>query len=174
MSPLRWSLGALLVSLLGVAPPTAYAQESEPLTIVVNRSEPLAIVVNRSNPLTEMSLADLRRVFRGQRSRWSNGRRVTLVMRDPGAAERNAILQSLYGVAEVEYRRTYLQAVFSGESSDAPKTLATSNGVLRFVYNVPGAIGYVRAREVDPSVKMLRIDGRLPGEPGYRLEVSAQ
>ena len=174
MSPLRWSLGALLVSLLGVAPRTAYAQESEPLTIVVNRSEPLAIVVNRSNPLTDMSLADLRRVFRGQRSRWSNGRRVTLVMRDPGAVERNAILQSLYGIAEVEYRRTYLQAVFSGESSDAPKTLSTTYGVLRFVYNVPGAIGYVRARDADTSVKMLRIDGRLPGEPGYRLEVSAR
>jgi len=164
MSPLRWSLGALLVSLLGVAPRTAHAQESEPL----------AIVVNRNNPLTEMSLADLRRVYRGQRSRWSNGRRVTLVMRDTGTVERDAILQSLYGVAEVEYRRTYLQAIFAGQASDAPKTLATTNGVLRFVFNVPGAIGYVRAREVDPSVKILRIDGRLPGEPGYRLEVSAQ
>jgi len=98
MSPLRWSLGALLVSLLGVAPRTAHAQESEPL----------AIVVNRNNPITEMSLADLRRVYRGQRSRWSNGRRVTLVMRDTGTVERDAILQSLYGVAEVEYRRTYL------------------------------------------------------------------
>ena len=164
MPRLRWLLGALAVALLGTAPRTAQAQESEPL----------AIVVNRSNPLTEISLADLRRVYRGQRSRWSNGRRVTLVMRDTGAVERDAILRSLYGVAEVEYRRTYLQAIFSGEASDAPKTLASSRGVLRFVYNVPGAIGYVRARDVDPSVKMLRIDGRLPGEPGYRLEVSAR
>ena len=164
MPLLRWLLGALVVSLLGVAPRTAHAQENEPL----------AIVVNRSNPLSEISLADLRRVFRGQRSRWSNGRRVTLVMRDPGAPERDAILQSLYGVAEVEYRRTYLHAIFSGEAGDAPKTLASPKGVVRFVYNVPGAIGYVRARDVSPSVKMLRIDGRLPGEPGYRLEVSAQ
>jgi ABC-type phosphate transport system substrate-binding protein len=164
MPPLRWTFGALAIALLGLAPSTAHAQESEPL----------AIVVNRNNPVTEISLVDLRRVFRGQRSRWSNGRRVTLVMRDPGAPEREAILKALYGVAEMEYRRTYLQAVFSGEASDAPKTLASTNGVLRFVYNVPGAIGYVRARDVDPSVKMLRIDGRLPGEPGYRLEVSAQ
>ena len=66
------------------------------------------------------------------------------------------------------------QAIFSGEAGDAPKTLASTNGVLRFVFNVPGAIGYVRASEVDPSVKMLRVDGRLPGEPGYRLEVGAQ
>ena len=158
------ALGALLASLFGVAPRTAHAQEAEPL----------AIVVNRSNPLSEISLVDLRRVFRGQRSRWSNGRRVTLVMRDPGTREREAILQSLYGVAEDDYRRTYMQAVFSGETTDAPKTLASTNGVLRFVYNVPGAIGYVRARDVDASVKTLRVDGRLPGEPGYRLEVDAQ
>lgn len=164
MPPLRWLLGALVASMLGIAPSTAHAQEREPL----------AIVVNRNNPISDISLADLRRVYRGQRSRWSNGRRVTLVMRDAGAPERDAILKSLYGVAEVEYRRTYLQAIFAGEAADAPKTLASTNGVIRFVYNVPGAIGYVRARDVDPSVKMLRVDGRLPGEPGYRLEVSAQ
>lgn len=164
MAPLRLALGALLLSLLALAPSTGHAQVAEPL----------AIVVNRSNPLAEISLVDLRRVFRGQRSRWTNGRRVTLVMRDPGAPERDAILRSVYGLDEAEYRRAYLQAVFSGQTSDAPRTLASSNGVLRFVYNVPGAIGYVRARDVDASVKTLRVDGRLPGEPGYRLEVSAQ
>lgn len=160
--PLRWALGALLATLLGAAPRSAGAQDTEPL----------AIVVNRNNPLSEISFTDLRRLFRGQRSRWSNGRRVTLVMRDPGTPERDAILRTLYGLDEDEYRRTYLQAVFSGEASDAPKSLASTNGVLRFVYNVPGAIGYVRARDVDRSVKTLRVDGRLPGDPGYRLEVS--
>jgi len=161
--PLRWALGVLALW-LGVVPRAAGAQDTEPL----------AIVVNRNNPLTEISLADLRRVFRGQRSRWTNGRRVTLVMRDAGAPERNAIIQSLYGLNEEQYRRTFLQAVFSGEAAEAPKTLTSTNGVLRFVYNVPGAIGYVRARHVDASVKALRVEGRLPGEPGYRLGVTAQ
>ena len=164
MFPLRRTFCALLASLLALAPGDADAQAPEPI----------AIVVNRNNPLTEISLADLRRVYRGQRTRWTNGRRVTLLMRDPGAPERDAILRSVYGLDETEYRRSYLQAVFSGQASDAPRTLASSNGVLRFVYNVPGAIGYVRARDVDATVKTLRVDGRLPGEPGYRLEVSAQ
>ena len=162
--PLRWAASALALALFGILPRSARAQEAEPLVIVVNRG----------NPMTEISLSDLRRLFRGQRSRWTNGRRVTLVMRDPGAPERDAMLRSLYGLDEEEYRRTFLQAVFSGEASDGPKTLASTNGVLRFVFNVPGAIGYVRARDVDPSVKTLRVDGRLPGEPGYRLEVRAQ
>jgi phosphate transport system substrate-binding protein len=162
MSPLRWILLACAVAF--VAPRSARAQESEPL----------AIVVNRNNPMDDISLADLRRVYRGQRARWSNGRRVTLVMRDPGTPERDAILRSLYGLEEEEYRRGFLQAIFTGEASDAPKMLATSNGVLRFVFNVPGAIGYVRASEADSSVKMLRIDGRLPGESGYRLGVGTR
>jgi ABC-type phosphate transport system substrate-binding protein len=146
----------------------------EPAAPRAQDAEPLAIVVNRSNPMSEISLADLRRLYRGQRSRWSNGRRVTLVMRDPGTPEREAILQTLYGVDEDQYRRGFLQAVFTGEAIGAPRVLASPNGVLRFVFNVPGAIGYVRASEVDASVKTLRVDGRLPGEAGYRLEVPEQ
>jgi ABC-type phosphate transport system substrate-binding protein len=137
-------------------------------------AEPLAIVVNRSNPMSEVSLADLRKIYRGQRGRWSNGRRVTIVMRDAGAPERNAILHSLYGLDEENYRRGFLQAIFSGEATDAPKMLATPNGVLRFVFNVPGAIGYVRASEVDDSVKVLRVDGRLPSDAGYGIEVASR
>ena len=160
--PIRLALLALGTVLL--AAPSATRE---------NAAEPLAIVVNRSNPMNEVSLSDLRKIYRGQRTRWSNGRRVTIVMRDPGTPERQAILRSLYGLDEEEYRRSFLQAIFTGEASDAPKMLATPNGVLRFVFNVPGAIGYVRASEVDASVKTLRVDGRLPGEAGYRLEVES-
>jgi phosphate transport system substrate-binding protein len=162
MRPFRLALLALGAAIL-VAP--SAARETT--------TEPLAIVVNKSNPLNELSLADLRKIYRGQRGRWSNGRRVTLVMRDPGTPEREAILRSLYGIEEEEYRRGFLQSIFTGEASDAPKMLATPNGVLRFVFNVPGAIGYVRASEVDASVKTLRVDGRLPGDAGYRLEVES-
>jgi phosphate transport system substrate-binding protein len=166
MSPLRWILPGLALAFLVAA--------RKPGAVRPQESEALAIVVNRSNPLSEISLTDLRRLYRGQRSRWSNGRRVTLVMRDPGTPEREAILQTLYGVDEDEYRRGFLRAVFTGEANGAPKILASTNGVLRFVFNVPGAIGYVRVSEVDGSVKMLRVDGHLPGEAGYRLEVQAQ
>ena len=162
----HWVLPALALAALVAA--------AKPVVVRAHDAEPLAIVVNRSNPMSEISLADLRRLYRGQRNRWSNGRRVTLVMRDPGTPEREAILQTLYGVDEDEYRRGFLQAVFTGEAIGAPRVLASPNGVLRFVFNVPGAIGYVRVSEVDATVKTLRVDGRLPGEAGYRLEVPEQ
>jgi hypothetical protein len=34
---------------------------------------------------------------------------------------------------------------------------------------IPGAIAFVIARDVEPGIKVLRIDGHLPGEPGYPL-----
>jgi ABC-type phosphate transport system substrate-binding protein len=170
--PMRSSLLAVIIAgaALLAAPSGSHAQTAQN----AQNAEPLAIVVNKSNPLSEVSLSDLRKIYRGQRGRWSNGRRVTIVMRDAGTPERGAILRSLYGLDERDYRRDFLQSIFSGEANDAPKMLATPNGVLRFVFNVPGAIGYVRASEVDDSVKVLRVDGRLPGDAGYGIAVASR
>jgi hypothetical protein len=37
------------------------------------------------------------------------------------------------------------------------------------VASYPGAITYVRADMVNASVRVLRVDGKLPGDPGYLL-----
>lgn len=132
-------------------------------------SDPLVIVVNRANTTDAVSTAELRRLFRGQRSHWANGRRVTLLMRDVGTPERGSFLEILYGMDEEEYRREILQAIFAGQANGAPRTLSSANGVLRFVFNAPGAVGYVRASEVDGTVKVLRVDGKLPTDEGYPL-----
>ena len=40
--------------------------------------------------------------------------------------------------------------------------------------NVPGAIGYLRIGDVDPTVKVLRIDELLPEDKGYKLRVQSE
>jgi hypothetical protein len=55
----------------------------------------------------------------------------------------------------------------------SPKTLNTPVGVCKFVFNVPGAIGYVRASDVDDSVRVVRIDGHLPEDREYDLRIPA-
>jgi hypothetical protein len=46
--------------------------------------------------------------------------------------------------------------------------------VLKFVFNVPGAIGYLRASDVDGSVKILRVDGHLPEDKDYNLRMQSR
>lgn len=137
-------------------------------------SEPLAIVVNRSNPVEDISLTELRRIFLGDRSYWTNGRRITLVMRGPGEPERRTILRDVCGMNEDQLKTHVLRGLFTGEILVSPKILATPAGVRRFLFNVPGAIGYLRLSDVDDSVKMVRIDELLPGDKGYKLHIQSQ
>jgi ABC-type phosphate transport system substrate-binding protein len=136
-------------------------------------SEPLAIVVNRSNPVDDLSSSDLREIFLAYRSHWKNGRRITLVMRDSGEPESKTILRDVCGMNEDQFKTHFLHGLYTGEILVSPKTLATPTGVREFVFNVPGAIGYVRFGDVDSSVKVLRIDELLPGEKGYKLRVQS-
>jgi len=49
--------------------------------------------------------------------------------------------------------------------------LASPEILRKFVFNAPGAIGYLRASDVDDSVKVVRVDGRMPEEEDYRLPI---
>jgi ABC-type phosphate transport system substrate-binding protein len=134
-------------------------------------TEPLAIVVNRANPVENLSSAELQTIFLGGRSHWTNGRRITLVMRDPGEPERKTILRDVCGMNEDQLKTHFLHGLFTGEILVSPKILSTPIGVRKFIFNVPGAIGYLRVSDVDSTVKIVHVDELLPGEKGYKLYV---
>ncbi len=129
----------------------------------------LAIIVNRSNPVDNLSFAELRQYFLGERTHWPNRRRVTLVMRDASRPERDAVLRIIYKMREQDFRTHFLRAKFTGELTEEPRLLDTTSRVINFVFLQPGAIGYVPADEAVPSVKTLRVDNLLPGDTGYKL-----
>jgi phosphate transport system substrate-binding protein len=160
-------------AIIGVILATATLVEPLPQSRVqaARPKEGLAIVVNRDNPVENVSTAELRTIFLGERSHWPNGRRITLVMMEPGQPERNAVLQDVCRLSESDLRRRYLQGLLTGEVLVSPKTLASPVGVRKFVFNVPGAIGYLRPEDVDDSVKVIRIDGHLPGDLEYPLKI---
>jgi ABC-type phosphate transport system substrate-binding protein len=155
---------ALLLYLATGGPPAA-AQEPARL------GSAMAIVVHRSNPVEELSLAELRSLFLGERQRWPNGRRVTLVLPEAGQPEGEAAVKLIYRMTEAELNHHFLRAVYRGQALGAPKRLASADRVVRFVFNVPGAIGCIPAQDVDGSVKVLKVEGWPPGEPGYPLRL---
>ena len=132
----------------------------------------LAIIVNRENSIDNLSMTDLRSMFLGERSHWPNGRRITLVMMEPGQPERETLLRDVCRMSESDLRRRFLQGLLTGEVLVSPKTLSSPAGVRKFVFNVPGAIGYLRPEDVDDSVKVIRIDGHLPGDADYPLKIA--
>jgi len=151
---------------VGTSEPPGFVPQSRPAA-----EDSLGIVVNRSNPVENLSFAELRKIFLGEQSHWSNGRRITVVMLEPGKQERQAILTQIYRMDDKDFNKHFLQGMFTGEIHAAPKTLATTTEVLKFVFNVPGAIGYVRGTEADESVKVVHVDSRLPGDKDYGIRL---
>jgi phosphate transport system substrate-binding protein len=160
-------------AIIGMILATAAMVEPVPQSRVraARPKESLAIIVNRENPLENLSMAELRTVFLGERSHWPNGRRITLVMMEPGQPEREALVRDVCRMSESDLRRRFLQGLLTGEVLVSPKTLANPVGVRKFVFNVPGAIGYLRPEDVDGTVKVIRIDGHLPSETDYPLKI---
>src|SRR5467141_3568727 len=151
---------------VGTSEPLGFVQQSRPAA-----EDSLGMVVNRSNPVRHLTLAELSKIFFGEQYHLSNGRRITGVMLEPGKQERQAVLTQIYRMDDKGFNKHFLQGMFTGEIHAAPKTLATATEVLKFVFNVPGAIGYVRGTEADESVKVVHVDSRLPGDKDYGIRL---
>ncbi|MGC2194830.1 MAG: hypothetical protein WA628_09145 [Terriglobales bacterium] len=133
--------------------------------------EGLAIVVNRNNPTASLSLPQLRALFLGEKKWWSNHRRVALSTMPRGTPERKTVLRVIYKMQDRELDKYVLYQAFKGEAATTPATLKTPADVKKFVEDTPGAVGYLRASDVDDSVKVVRVNGLLPGDDGYPLRL---
>ena len=95
--------------------------------------------------------------------------RVTLLIRAPIARERDAAVQSVCQMTEAQFRQHWIGKVFRAETPSGPKIVYSTEMALDQVSRLPGAITFVPIPQVTKNVKVLKIDGRSPGQTGYRL-----
>jgi len=129
----------------------------------------VAVVVHPDTPISDLSLADVRKVFLGDRQYWTSNLPVVLLIRAPVARERNVVLKIIYQMTEAQFKQYWIAKIFRAELASAPKVVYSNDMANDLVTAVPGAIAFIDAREVRSGAKILRVDGRLPGEPGYPL-----
>jgi len=142
---------------LGVLPVTAAAGD-------------VAIVVRPDTPVDSLTLGDLRRVFLGDRQFWSSNLRVTLLVRAPGARERDVVLSTIYQMSEAQYRQYWIAKVFRAEASSAPKVVYSNEMAVELTSSMPGALAFVDASMVPKNLKVVKINGVLPGDSKYPLK----
>src|SRR5512135_1814129 len=83
--------------------------------------EDVAVVVNPSTPVTEMSLAEVRKVFLGDRQYWNSSMPVVLLVRAPVAREREVVLRTIYQMGESQFKQYWVAKIFRSEVVSAPK-----------------------------------------------------
>jgi ABC-type phosphate transport system substrate-binding protein len=137
-------------------------------------SEDLAIVVNPQTPVTKLTFAELRQVFLGDKQYWTPDMPVVLLIRAPTSGERDAVLNTIYQMQEAQFKQYWIAKIFRADLSSPPKIVYSNDAANALIENVAGAIAFIPANDVKPGLKVLRVDDRLPGEPGYRLHLTAK
>jgi ABC-type phosphate transport system substrate-binding protein len=140
-----------------------------PSTAQVSRGADIAVVVHPDTPVTDLSLSEVRKVFLGERQYWNSKLPVVLMIRAPVARERDVVLKVIYQMSEAQFKQYWVAKIFRAESASPPKIVYSNDMQYELVSAMPGAIAFIDARNVRPGLKVLRVDGHLPGDPEYPL-----
>lgn len=122
----------------------------------------LAVVVSAGSKLQDVPLAELAKLCKGAQKSWADGRSFTLVLKDPSSAQMHVAVEKLFGTGDVKATIAKLN-----ESRQVVKIVDTDEELLRVVGATPGAAGILDVYSINSSVKVLRVDGKLPFDAGY-------
>lgn len=130
----------------------------------------IAVVVRPDAPVDDLTLSHTRKLLLGEQQFWKSNLRVTLLIRAPTAREREVVLRVIYRMNEAEFRQYWISKMFRAEAASGPKVVYSNEMAADLVNALPGSLAFVDASQVPKGLKVLKIDGKLPGEAGYPLK----
>jgi hypothetical protein len=132
-----------------------------------------AVVVHPSNPITGLRLRDLQAMFGGVTKQWKHGPKVVLIERQPESPSFRFLMGRVLNTSASEYKRNLASIEFKGETPVTVKILNSEATACKYMFYVPGAIALVEMSSLSTpecsQLKVVRVDGKLPAEDGYRL-----
>jgi ABC-type phosphate transport system substrate-binding protein len=128
-----------------------------------------AVISNKTNHVEALSVAELLKIGKGQMESWPDGKPVSLVTRDPASPEMRLVLEKVYGVPKEEVLVLITGANHARANHPAIVVVDSDDAVVKKVEATPGAVGVVDVYAITGSVKVVRIGGKLPLQPGYVL-----
>jgi len=144
--------------LVAIAPPTSAA------------SDDVAVVVNKTNAVDNLTKAQLKKILLGEQASWPGGKKVVIVLRSPGQADRGTVLRVICGMSEAEFNEHLMKANFNGDTGSAPKVGPSPLSVRQLVMTTPGAIAFLRMSEINDTVKQINVEGVAAGAADYIIK----
>jgi hypothetical protein len=149
----------LIAALLSIA--------SMPGCSTVSAIKNLAVVISAGSKLSDVPLADLIKLCKGIQKAWPDGKSFTLVIKNPESPEMRVAVQKLFGDPSGDPKAAIAKL---NESHVMVKIAGSDEELLRVVESTPGAVGILDVFSINSSVKVLRVDGKLPFDVGYALK----
>ncbi|HJY91384.1 MAG TPA: hypothetical protein VJ255_13940 [Candidatus Acidoferrum sp.] len=126
-----------------------------------------AVVTSAGSKLQDVPMADLAKLCKGTQKQWPDGRPFTLVIHGPDSADMRYAIEKLFGVEGANVKPLLAKV---NETRKVVVIVDSDEELFRAVEAIPGAIGLVDVYSINSAVKVLRVDGKLPFDPGYALK----
>jgi hypothetical protein len=158
------ALLALVTASVGTGPGPAMEAGTE-------ARQALAIIVNPKNSVTNLSFNELRAYFKLEQQFWPDKQRIEVFLRPSSSTEMQILLDEVYKMTSAKLRKYWVGRVFRGEIPSKPSVVPTAKSARTRVLKVPTALTVVMLDEVPEGVRVITIDGKKPGDEGYRLNL---
>jgi ABC-type phosphate transport system substrate-binding protein len=147
-------------------------------------ADDVAVIVHKSNPVDGLTLGELRKIVLGTQAKWPNQQKIAVLMTTPGQLERDTTLKIVCGMNETSFNLHFSHASFKEglanlhgpkwsppAMAELPTAVGSGVQVRQSVAGTANAVGFIKASQLDGSVKVVTIDGSRPGEPAYKLKL---
>ncbi len=130
------------------------------LTAPLCQARDVAIIADKSSTASVLGNKDLLKLIKT--AKWPDGRKATVFLSDPNSAEGKLFLDKACNMTPGELK-------LFAETQKGIVILASDEQVVKAVSENPGSIGVVNVFSISSTVKVLKVDGKLPLEQGYVL-----
>lgn len=141
----KWMWQAWVVLMLiaaGYYPAIAFAQE-------------VVLIGNKSIPENVLNSDDIKNIFLGRKTRWSNDTKIQFVILKRGDIHEK-FLKDYIGKTDSQYTTYWKKMVFTGKGR-SPQAFESAQALVEFVASTPYAIGYAPASVTNDTVKIIKI-----------------
>ena len=108
---------------------------------------------------TTMKMSDLKSIMKGEKQRWSDGTKVSIVLMKTNTSTGEITCQKIYSMSGDKVKRFWLGLSFSGKA-DAPTFCNSIAELETIVAQTPGAIGIIDKTTAGTGIRIIMVDGK--------------
>ena len=128
------------------------------LSSLSSAQDGLTIIGNLESVPSEMNLAQLQTILKGEQMRWSDGTKVKIALMKTNTPIGTITSEKIYNMTGNELNKYFLALVFQGKVK-APAFFNSVSELEAYVAQTPGAIGVIQNTSTD-QIKVVLVDGK--------------
>jgi ABC-type phosphate transport system substrate-binding protein len=125
------------------------------ITTEAANAQTMVVIVNKEVPAESLSADELKLIYLGKKTFWSNNKKIELSVHQEGTVHEK-FLKKYLGKTPEQFRNYWNKILYTGKGIP-PTPFKTEKEVVEYVEKTEGAVGYVSAGTARDGVKTVSI-----------------